>query len=423
MICKTFASTGSTRFVRAARQWLAAAALGAAGFATCAASAQSLRPDEVLSTISLNALAAPEPVLGADNRIHLAYELLASNPNPLFVTLDKVEAIDNQGHAWETMAGVKLAAMLTLQAGTGTTMRPGGAALIFMDASFPAGSRLPPSIAARVTLTRALAGPDGKPAPYPPHAGLPATINFVGAKTSVSSASAVVIDPPLRGPGWAAVNGCCDALTSHRSAAMAVNGILRIGQRFAIDWVQLRPDGRLFAGERTRLDSYAYFGAPVYAVADGTVVNIYRDAQEQVPGVVKGITPADIGGNMIVVDIGGGNYAFFAHLKPGSLKVALGQHVSRGQVIAQLGNTGNTDAPHLHFHVMDGLSPLNSNGRPYVFSRFAVRGSLEAAGMGPAFTDGKPAIIKSSPFDGPHTRQLPLNAELVDFAMKEPNQK
>ena len=47
-----------------------------------------------------------------------------------------------------------------------------------------------------------------------------------------------------------------------------------------------------------------------------------------------------------------------------------------GQALGLLGNSGNTDAPHLHFHVMDGPRPLSSNGLPYRFSRFTVEGTL-----------------------------------------------
>jgi hypothetical protein len=220
----------------------------------------------------------------------------------------------------------------------------------------------------------------------------------------------------LRGPRWLAVNGCCDALTSHRGAVMAVNGVQRVPERFAIDWVQLQPDHRLYTGDRAQLKSYAYFGTPVYAVADGKVVNLYDKAQEQVPGApAAGITPEDIGGNMLVIDIGGGNYAFFAHLQPGSLRVKLGDHVRRGQVIALLGNTGNTDAPHLHFHVMDGTSPLDANGLPYVFTHFTGSGVLDDASGEAVFTKGAPGVVKPSPMDGPHAKQLPLNNEVVDF--------
>ena len=44
----------------------------------------------------------------------------------------------------------------------------------------------------------------------------------------------------------------------------------------------------------------------------------------------------------------------------------------RGQPLGLVGNTGNSSAPHLHFHVVDGPSPLASNGRPYVIDSFSV---------------------------------------------------
>jgi hypothetical protein len=377
--------------------------------------AQTLTADQVLSSISLSTLATPNPVLGADNRNHLAYELMASNTSRLFITLDKVEAVDQDKQVLETLAGAPLAAMVTLHGGSGTTMSPGGSAIIFMDTAFAAGASLPPAIAARLTITRQSAGPDGKPAPLPADAPLPATTSFVGPLTQIGS-SAVVIDPPLRGPRWVAVNGCCDKLTSHRGAVMAVNGVQRVPERFAIDWVQLRPDGRLYTGDRAKLESYAYFGVPVHAVADGIVVNLYDRAVEQVPGEpARGITPENIGGNMVVIDIGGGNFAFFAHLKPGSLRVKLGDHVARGEVIALLGNTGNSDAPHLHFHVMDGPSPLDANGRPYVLKHFVGRGLLDDSSGEEMFAKGEPGVIRPSSMDGPHADQLPLNDEVVDF--------
>ena len=138
-----------------------------AGGIAPAAWAQTLTADEVLSSISLSMVAAPNPVLGADNRIHLAYELIASNTSKLFITLDKVEAVDQDKHVLGTLAGAPLAAMVTLHGGSGTTMSPGGSAIIFMDTAFAAGASLPPAIAARLTITRQSAGPDGKPAPFP----------------------------------------------------------------------------------------------------------------------------------------------------------------------------------------------------------------------------------------------------------------
>ena len=393
---------------------------GAALLALCCrapyAPAQTLKPNEVLSSIGLNPLAPPAPVTGADNRIHLAYEWIATNPTRAFITLDKVEAVDAQGRVLQTLAGAPLAAMLTVHGGTGTTIAPGGSAVIYMDTSFAAGARLPQTIAARVSLTRHLADAGGKPIPFPASTGLPASITFTGPLERLATRPAVAIDPPLRGPRWVALNGCCDALTSHRGAVMAVNGTLRVPERFAIDWVQLQPDNRLYTGDMAKLGSYRYFGAPVYAVADGRVVNLYDKAEEQTPGQPKrGIVPENIGGNMLVIDIGGGNYAFFAHLQPGSLRVKMNDHVKRGQIIALVGNTGNSDAPHLHFHVMDGTSPLDANGLPFVLTRFTTSGRLDDASGGAMFEKGAPGVIKPSPDDGRHANELPLNIEVSDF--------
>src|SRR3954471_18618605 len=78
----------------------------------------------------------------------------------------------------------------------------------------------------------------------------------------------------------------------------------------------------------------------------------------------------------VVVDIGGGRFAFYAHLQPGSLKVHVGDRVRAGQVLGLVGNSGNTDFPHLHFHVMNGPSPLASDGLPFEFRSFTSPGSV-----------------------------------------------
>ena len=49
--------------------------------------AQSLRADEVMSTLAVHPLAKIHPVLGSDDRVHLAYELVVTNPSPMFITM------------------------------------------------------------------------------------------------------------------------------------------------------------------------------------------------------------------------------------------------------------------------------------------------------------------------------------------------
>lgn len=374
---------------------------------------QSLKPDEIFSSIAVRPISEPDPVLGADGRVHLAYELLVVNPSRLFMTLDKVEATDRGGRSLSTLDGARLAAMTTLYAGSGRTLPPGGSGVVFMDVSFAKGETPPASVLTRITATRQAAGPDGKPAPYPKDQPFPATFTFTGAAVS-SGKPAVAVAPPLTGRGWVAVNGCCDAITSHRGAVMAINGQLRVPERFAIDWVKLDDKGRIFTGDGAKLGSYAYYGTPIHAAAPGVVVNLYDGADEQTPGPeAKGINADNVGGNMVVVDIGDGAFAFYAHLQRGSLKVKLGDRVKTGQVVGLLGNTGNSTAPHLHFHVMDGPSPLNANGLPFVFTGFSSQGVLAPA-SDDAIETGEVAKIEPR-LVGAHKDELPLNNQVVDF--------
>lgn len=65
--------------------------------------------------------------------------------------------------------------------------------------------------------------------------------------------------------------------------------------------------------------------------------------KEAAPKVITpGLTIDQRGGNLIIVDIGGGNFALYAHLIPDSATVKVGDEVVRGQVIGRLGNSGNT---------------------------------------------------------------------------------
>ena len=114
------------------------------------------------------------------------------------------------GRSLWAIDGERLAKLTKLYAGEGRTLPPGGSAVVFMDVSFARGEAPPPTVLARVTATRQLAGPDGTPAPLPKDFPFPATYSFTGAGTPVAAKPAVVVEPPLKGRGWVAVNGCSD---------------------------------------------------------------------------------------------------------------------------------------------------------------------------------------------------------------------
>ncbi|MBS1844146.1 MAG: M23 family metallopeptidase [Actinobacteria bacterium] len=92
--------------------------------------------------------------------------------------------------------------------------------------------------------------------------------------------------------------------------------------------------------------------------------------------------------------------------------VKIGERVRPGDVLGLLGNSGNSNAPHLHFQLMDGPSPLGSEGIPYRFSSFTAEGRL--ANFPRFFVLGDKAKLRAAP-RGPRQAALPLNLQVVDF--------
>ncbi len=128
------------------------------------------------------------------------------------------------------------------------------------------------------------------------------------------------------------------------------------------------------------------------------------------------ITVETVDGNHIVQDIGGGTYGFYAHLQKGSLLVKPGDTVKKGQVIAKLGNTGNSDSSHMHFHLMNGPSVLGSDGVPYVLDAFEYDGQVpvdEIAATDSNLTGNFLSGQLASP--EPRTDELPMSLAIVNF--------
>jgi Peptidase family M23 len=233
-----------------------------------------------------------------------------------------------------------------------------------------------------------------------------------GGRAVVRTGAPVVLGPPLRGGRWVAVNGPSNS-SDHRRSLQSVDGLPRISQRFAIDWVQLGEDGRPFHGDAKKNESWIDYGQEVLAVADGTVASI-KDGIPQntplAPEMAVPITLDTIGGNFVILDLGEGRYAFYAHLQPGSLRVKPGDKVRRGQELGRLGNSGNSDAPHLHFHVADADSALGAEGLPYVFAEFWIQGAADSADDVVAAKGWKPAGAEER-----RSGEIPLENAVVRF--------
>ena len=375
------------------------------GLSAFSSPASAIRPDKdaVLSPVDFELLNRPAPVRGSDNRRHMVYEIQAVNQSGMDVEIRKVAPRAQGNRLGLPLTGDRLEGRVRVNSGsTGTTLGPGGSAMIFIDASYSLARKRPRAITHAISL--AWTNP-GNPSEL-------VRQTFLGVSSRVSKQKPVVLSPPLRGANWVAVNGCC-TMNAHRGATLAIDGTVRVPERFAIDFVQLNGQDRLFTGPLNDPFSYGYYWDPVRAAAPGRVVAVERGLPEQVPGALPpDATIQMAGGNHVVVDIGHGRYAFYAHLATRSVRVRRGQKVKTGQVLGMLGNTGNTDAPHLHFHVMDSPSPLQSSGLPFVFRGFRGQGVLENVD---GVRTGEVAQIDRKRLRGRYRNALPMENQIVRF--------
>lgn len=194
-----------------------------------------------------------------------------------------------------------------------------------------------------------------------------------GIRVPVLPDPPIALAPPFKEGIWVASNGASND-SVHRRSVIALAGRPYIAQRFAIDWVMVGNNGDSFHDGRDRNENFWAFGQPVLAVADGEVIESTDGLPDNTPGVLPPVTVQNIFGNHVVLRLRSNVYVTYGHLKRGSIAVKSHQQIARGAQIAEVGNSGNTTAAHLHFQVTDGPSPLASEGIPWTFDRFTLLG-------------------------------------------------
>ncbi|KPU44376.1 murein DD-endopeptidase MepM [Oxobacter pfennigii] len=145
-------------------------------------------------------------------------------------------------------------------------------------------------------------------------------------------------------------------------------------QRYAYDFIILNKAGKSFDGKESNPGSFYCYGQNILAPADGVVIEVGDgNPDSKITADRKAICSGrDIRGNYIVIQHSKNEYSLLAHLKPNSIIVSVGQHVMRGERIAQCGNSGNSSEPHLHFHLQAGTSFYSSPGLPIEFNNISV---------------------------------------------------
>jgi hypothetical protein len=327
-------------------------------------------PSAAVLAVNMTVPFAPVPVTST-NGVNIAYEIELRFANQSFVP-EKIEVIDPTTRSVVYSAdAMTLAAVYhpadnppptpeELQNGTGKLIVP--RISIWFRVSPDA---VPDRLVQRLTLNRSSAGLG------------PVTVT--GGEVAVrKDEKPVVLGSPLRGTGWVALE-TTSPTTHHFLGEITMNGVTRAPERYAVDWIYLDPvTGKAATGNASVPQNYFGYGKEIYAVANGTVADTL-DGLPDAPGIFapRSVTVATLAGNYVILDIGNNKYACYAHMVNGSVRVKKGDVVMEGQVLGNLGHSGNSDLPHLHFQVSTGApSFLAAEGYPHVYRSFDVIGGI-----------------------------------------------
>lgn len=383
-----------------------------------------VRPGTQFTPVTASTLTVPEPVKGSDGRIHLAYELLLTNVTAVPVRISQVQVLDASTHqALLNLTGSSLSTEFTpvgapsgdegtddpASSSRSTTMPSSATWVVWLDVSLPGQSEVPRLLEHRVAGAIVLPG-----------GASPVLFNDVIEPVDTSRYHATVLSPPVKGGIWYMSEGCCSDNTHHRRGLAPVNGQLSVPQRFAIDFFMLDDRMRAWSGDPSKITSYFSYRQSVIAAAPGVVV----DSEDGLPNNTALPNPPPIPpidqtvGNHVTVQIGPGLYVLYAHLDPRSVKVHIGEKVTRGQLLGLIGTSGNSTTPHLHFQIMTTPEFFPTDSVPYVFDQFQLLGRVpdriwdDNLGLQPTgtlpFVPAKPA--------GLHRDELPLDRDVVRFS-------
>jgi len=302
------------------------------------------------------------------SRIYVMYELHLTNFGKTPLSLSRIEVLDAVAGAAQPIAtfeAEQLEAILQPLGGQ-TLSAPkeilaiadGQSAIAFMSVAFDRSSHIPDRLLHRVSTTDSVTE---------------------GAVIATHHTELHVLGPPVEGANWLAADGPSnDRDNHHRRGVVILDGRAVDSRRYAIDWKQIS-DGASFSGDPRDVRSFYSYGKTVLAVADGRVVTARDGLPDNIPGhgesfhAAVPITLETVAGNTITLDLGDGQFAYYMHLQPGSLRVKVGDRVRRGQVVARIGASGDAREPHLHFEVTTSSKLLAGEGVPYLIDRYQCK--------------------------------------------------
>lgn len=355
------------------------------GFALVSASAAARQP-----AVAMHVGAPIHPVELANGQ-RLVYELHVDNNTGVPVELAALDVFADNGNVLLHLDRKALAADTDSKEG-GTLVAAHASAVVYLTVD--AGNAAPASIRHRLTVKQEN------------HEAVVA-----GGNMPVMAERGPVVEPPLAGGPWVAVYA--DAWPrGHRRVFIQANGHARLPGRFAIDWMKVDQHGRTLKDDSGLAASSYSYGAKVLAVADAQVAAT-RDGVTEAKRIADNKTHPhpDAAGNFISLDLGNGQFATYEHLRPGTIRVARGERVHQGEVLAEVGFSGDSTEPHLHFHVSDSPMPLEGEGLPYSLNRFRVTGRVTNWG---AFGSQRWPALQPRTVE----HEFPESGDVIDFTAR-----
>ena len=192
---------------------------------------------------------------------------------------------------------------------------------------------------------------------------------------------------PVRGATLWAYDGP-DYLSHHRRLDLTDpmnHDLLKLAhnsQRYALDLVVLDAKDQAWQGDMSDKKSWAGFGVPIVAPADGTVLEAVGDLPDDIPydedAMMK--NPVLMEGNHLLIDHGNGEFSVMAHFQQGSLTVKKGDRVHQGQVIGKMSRSGmGSMLVHVHYQLQNGPDPNTAEALPAQFDDVQQVGAAKAA--------------------------------------------
>ena len=273
----------------------------------------SATPDQFTPLVVSALTANTRPFHGTDGRVHLVYELVLTNTSPTPATLKKIEVLDGSDSS-KVLASYDGQGLLSCLRTTGRIAAENPAIdfnstrLFLIDLTLDPAIALPEHLMHHIEL---LGAPSPGPKPTTP-ALLKLYRGAAGHLPQAPRHQRAALGQKLGGR-----QRMLRSRFIHRSSNLSVNGGIYFAQRFAIDWMRLDESGRFVHGDPSDVHNYDSYGAAVLAVADGTVVETLNNLDDQKPGTLpdpKTITLENVDGNHVVLDLGDGVFAFYAHL-------------------------------------------------------------------------------------------------------------